>query len=241
MPSIKSTVIFFLGQALLATGSPVETEKMEKRQCPGIHVFGARETTVGPGYGSSATVVNLVISAHPGTTSEAIVYPACGGQASCGSISYANSVVQGINAVVQQVNNFHNSCPNTQLVLVGYSQNIKGGQIFDDALCGGGDPGEGYSNTAVPLSAGAVAAIKAAIFMGDPRNIHGLSYNVGSCAAQGFDARPAGFSCPSASKIKSYCDATDPYCCNGNNPATHQGYGQEYGQQALSFINSKLS
>lgn len=66
---------------------------------------------------------------------------------------------------------------------------IKGGQIFDDALCGGGDTGEGYPNTAVPISAGAVAAIKAAIFMGDPRNIHGLSYNVGTCTAQGVSIR----------------------------------------------------
>jgi acetylxylan esterase len=122
MPSIKSTITFLLGQALLVTGSPVDVEKVEKRQCPGIHVFGARETTVGPGYGSSGTVVNLIINSHPGTTAEAINYPACGGQASCGSISYGNSVVQGINAVVQQVNNFHNSCPNTKLVIVGYSQ-----------------------------------------------------------------------------------------------------------------------
>ncbi|KAL7954780.1 carbohydrate esterase family 5 protein [Trichoderma compactum] len=238
MPSVKSALAFLLGQALLSTASPVEGEIVQKRQCPGIHVFGARETTVGPGYGSSATVVNLVIAAHPGTTSEAISYPACGGQASCGGIQYNASVVAGINAVATAVNNFHNSCPDTQLVLVGYSQ---GGQIFDDALCGGGDTGEGYPNTAVPLSAGAVAAVKAAIFMGDPRNIHGLSYNVGTCTAQGFDPRPAGFVCPSASKIQSYCDAPDPYCCNGNDANTHQGYGQEYGQQALAFINSKLS
>lgn len=122
MPSVKNTITFLLGQALLATGSPVDVEKVEKRQCPKIHVFGARETTAPPGYGSSGTVVNLVISAHPGTTSEAINYPACGGQSSCGGVSYANSAFQGINAVVTAVNNFHNSCPNTQLVLVGYSQ-----------------------------------------------------------------------------------------------------------------------
>ncbi|KAL7946388.1 family 5 carbohydrate esterase [Trichoderma barbatum] len=237
MLSVKDTLTLLLCQALLAAGNPVDG-KVEKRQCPGIHVFGARETTVGPGYGSSATVVNLVIGAHPGTTSEAITYPACGGQASCGGISYANSVVAGINAVVQAVNNFHNSCPNTQLVLVGYSQ---GAQIFDNALCGGGDPGQGYPNTAVPLSAGAVAAVKAAIFMGDPRNIRGLAYNVGTCTAQGFDPRPAGFVCPSGSKVQSYCDGPDPYCCNGNDASVHQGYGQKYGQQALAFINSKLS
>lgn len=122
MPSVKNTLTLLLGQALIATGSPVDGEKFEKRQCPGIHVFGARETTVASGYGSSATVVNLVIAAYPGTTSEAINYPACGGQASCGGISYADSAVAGINAVVTAVNNFHNSCPDTQLVLVGYSQ-----------------------------------------------------------------------------------------------------------------------
>jgi acetylxylan esterase len=102
--------------------------------------------------------------------------------------------------------------------------------------------------------------IKAAIFMGDPLFKAGLSYDVGTCAAGGvslfsaallfhsvtdgeiqFDARPAGFSCPSASKIKSYCDASDPYCCNGSNAATHQGYGAEYGSQALAFVKSKLS
>lgn len=56
---------------------------------------------------------------------------------------------------------------------------------MDDALCGGGDPAEGYPNTAVPLPAAAVSAIRAAIFMGDPRYVHGLAYNVGSCQAQG--------------------------------------------------------
>ncbi|KAH8900349.1 carbohydrate esterase family 5 protein [Thozetella sp. PMI_491] len=234
-PSAKNAVFLLLGQALLATATPLE---LEKRQCPPIHVFGARETTVSQGYGSAGTVVNLILNAHAGATSEAIVYPACGGQSSCGGISYAQSVVQGTNAVATAVNNFHTSCPDTQLVLVGYSQ---GGQIMDNALCGGGDPGQGITDTSVFLSAGAVSAVKAAIFMGDPRYIYGLSYEIGTCRAQGFDPRPSGFSCPSASKIQSYCDAADPYCCNGSDAATHQGYGTEYGQAALTFVNSKLS
>jgi Cutinase len=62
---------------------------------------------------------------------------------------------------------------------------LQGGQIFDDAFCGGGDTNEGYTNTAVPLSASAVTMIKAAIFMGDPRYRYGLSYDVGTCTAQG--------------------------------------------------------
>jgi acetylxylan esterase len=141
---------------------------------------------------------------------------------------------------------------------------MKGGQIMDDAFCGGGDTNIGLSSTAIPIQASAVNMIKAAIFMGDPRHIPGLSYNVGTCQASGvrilsiypphkhlpslniadnskFAPRPSGFQCPSASKIQSYCDAADPYCCNGNNAATHQGYGTEYGQAALTFVKSKLN
>ena len=57
-----------------------------------------------------------------------------------------------------------------------------------------------------------------------------------------FDVRPAGQVCTTySSRIQSYCDASDPYCSNGSNAATHQGYGTEYGQAALNFVNSKLS
>ena len=120
-PSPKTAFLLLSTYGLLSAATPVEGDKA-KRACPGIHVFGARETTVAQGYGTSATVVNLILNAHPGATSEAIVYPACGGQSSCGGISYANSVYQGVNAVVTAVNNYHTQCPDTQLVLVGYSQ-----------------------------------------------------------------------------------------------------------------------
>ncbi|KAJ7830288.1 putative acetyl xylan esterase [Mycena olivaceomarginata] len=192
-------------------------------QCPQVHIFGARETTVPPGFGTAGPVVSSIMSAFPGSTSEAIVYPACGGQASCGSVSYASSATQGV------VNSFNSRCPTTVLVLVGYSQ---GGQIMDDAYCG-------ITNTAIPISAAAQKKIAAAIFMGDPRHIPGLSYNVGTCQASGFAPRPAGFQCPFASNIQSYCDAMDPFCCNGSNAATHQGYAVEYGSVALTFVRNK--
>jgi len=49
---------------------------------------------------------------------------------------------------------------------------------MDDAFCGGGD-------LTTPLTLAARAMIKAAIFMGDPRHIPGLPYNVGTCNAKG--------------------------------------------------------
>lgn len=51
---------------------------LESRQsCPSIHIFGARETTAPAGYGTAGVVVNLILQAFPGSTAEAIVYPAC--------------------------------------------------------------------------------------------------------------------------------------------------------------------
>ncbi|CAI7637387.1 unnamed protein product [Penicillium pancosmium] len=232
----KLLAVSFLVGGTYAT--PLDAGINRRAACPGVHVFGARETTVSPGYGSSSTVVNEVLSAYSGSTAEAISYPACGGQSSCGSVSYSSSVAQGIQAVASAVNSFNSQCPNTKLVLVGYSQ---GGEIMDAALCGGGVPNQGVTDTSVRLSSSAVNMVKAAIFMGDPLFRAGLSYDVGTCSAGGFDERPAGFTCPSASKIQSYCDASDPYCCNGSNAATHQGYGAEYGAQALTFIKSKIS
>ncbi|KAG4434175.1 carbohydrate esterase [Cadophora sp. M221] len=227
---------FALAASALAA-SAIASPLQDRAACPGVHVFGARETTASPGYGSSSTVVNKILAGYAGSTAEAISYPACGGQASCGGASYSQSVTAGVNAAVTAVNNYASSCPSTKIVLVGYSQ---GSEIFDVSLCGGGDPNQGITNTAVRFSAAAVNNIKAAIFMGDPMYHTGLPYNVGTCKAGGFDARPAGFTCPSATKIQSYCDAADPYCCNGSDAATHSGYGAEYGTAAYNFVKSKL-
>jgi len=230
----KATTLLLAGHAL---ASPLDLEDRQAA-CPKVHVFGARETTAPAGYGTAGTVVNLVLGAYSGSNAEAINYPACGGQSSCGGASYGNSALQGTAAVASAVNAYNTKCPTTQLVLVGYSQ---GGQIMDNAFCGGGDTNIGLSSTAIPIQAAAINMIKAVILMGDPRYISGLSYNVGTCTAHGFAPRPAGFSCPSAAKIKSYCDGPDPYCCTGSDANAHQQYGNKYGQQALTFIKSKIT
>src|SRR4051812_28412952 len=140
----------------VAAASPIE----ERQSCPKVHVFGARETTVAQGYGTSQGLVDQVVKAYPGATKEAIVYPACGGQSSCGGASYDSSASQGTQAVVKAVTAFNQKCPNTAIVVVGYSQ---GGQIFDNALCGGAGS---------TLTGAALKAVKAAIFMGDPHNVN---------------------------------------------------------------------
>ncbi|KAI2619438.1 hypothetical protein GGS26DRAFT_334419 [Hypomontagnella submonticulosa] len=132
--------VIALGAIVLA---PVADAAQTRRQnCPSVHIFGARETTAPPGFGSASTVVNLIQRANNGATSEPIIYPAAGGNA---------------------------------------------------------------------------------------------------YAASGFAARPVGFQCRAfESIIQAYCDAEDPFCANGNSTATHQGYGREYGEEALRFVQSRL-
>src|SRR4051794_27526104 len=103
-PTPKIAFLLMTAHSLLVSGSPVDGEAVEaavlaKRQCPSTHIFGARETTAPAGYGTAGTVVNLILGAYSGSTAEAIVYPACGGQASCGGAAYGDSARQGTAAV----------------------------------------------------------------------------------------------------------------------------------------------
>ncbi|KAI0469871.1 cutinase-domain-containing protein [Xylariaceae sp. FL0804] len=219
-----------LVSALAATGAHALSAK--RATCPSVYVFGARETTAAAGYGSTAQLVDEIVAAYPGAGSAAISYPACGGQSTCGGDSYSQSVAAGTTAVCSAVSSYAAQCPDTKIVLVGYSQ---GAEIFDNALCGNGDPNQGLSSTCSISSYN----IAAAIFMGDPKFKAGATFNVGTCSVGGFDSITT--TCGSYnSKIKSYCDSSDPYCCNGDDAATHNGYEAEYGSQALAFVQSML-
>ncbi|KAK0927937.1 hypothetical protein LTR57_003180, partial [Friedmanniomyces endolithicus] len=158
----------------------------------------------------------------------------CGGQSSCGGDSYAQSVQAGVKAVTAAVSSYASKCPSTELVYIGHSQ---GAQIGDDALCGGGDYGDGISSTAATI---AQYNFKAIIWTGDPRFVPGETFHVGSATHGGFCRSNAPADLFPSDDIQSYCDATDPYCSNGNNPATHNGYQQEYGAAALKFVKTKL-
>jgi acetylxylan esterase len=113
----------FIAPIIAAAGvSASPAEIAERQSCPSIYVFGARETTASPGYGTAGGLVNQVLAAYPGSQASAISYPACGGQSSCGGLSYDQSAQQGTSAVISAVNSLNSRCPNTQIVLIGYSQ-----------------------------------------------------------------------------------------------------------------------
>lgn len=62
---------------------------------------------------------------------------------------------------------------------------VQGAEIADNAICGGGDPAQGYTNTAALLTSGASTQLKAIIWAGNPRHSSGEPFNYGSCTAGG--------------------------------------------------------
>lgn len=117
---MKASLLAPIIAAAGVSASPAEIA--ERQSCPDIYIFGARETTAPPGYGTAGGLVNQVLSAYPGSQASAITYPACGGQSTCGGVSYDSSAQQGTTAVISAVNSLNSRCPNTQIVLIGYSQ-----------------------------------------------------------------------------------------------------------------------
>lgn len=110
---VTSALTIAAGLAI-ASSSAIE----DRASCPDIHIFGARESTVSAGYGSAKTFIDLINGAYPGSTSEAIVYPAAGGT----NAAYASSVQNGTQSIANQINSFNEKCPSARLVVVGYSQ-----------------------------------------------------------------------------------------------------------------------
>ncbi|KAI0863714.1 carbohydrate esterase family 5 protein [Xylaria cubensis] len=217
---------------LLATAVMATVGLGQREGCSDLRIFGARETTAPPGFGTAATVISLIQRSYPAASAESIIYPAAGGN------SYGASVAAGVRAVAAQTNSYFQKCPNTTLVMVGYSQ---GAQIIDDAFCGGPD-GLSLNMTRESVSAGVSRMVAAIILMGNPRHIPGRVGNIGNATVGGFAARPFGYQCPAfATSIRSYCDEADPFCAKGNSSATHQGYGQVYGQDAVDFVTRKLA
>lgn len=87
--------------------------------CPEVMVLAARETTAPPGFGTAMTLVNLILDAFPGTSAaQSIEYPAAGGA----NDVYAASVTAGISAVLTQLAVFTAQCPQSVIVMHGYSQ-----------------------------------------------------------------------------------------------------------------------
>ena len=96
---------------------PVEPQTPD---CAPIHVFAARGSGEPVGPGAMGYLATLIQIDHPGTTSEAIDYPALLDPND--PTKYAFSTHVGVSAIMWQVTSYYNRCPDSKMVLLGYSQ-----------------------------------------------------------------------------------------------------------------------
>ena len=107
----------FILIAPLLLGASLAAPLLEQRQssCAPVHIIAARGSTEAPGPGAMASLAALIQAAYPGTDLESINYPAK-------LFPYDDSSAQGTAATTSQLTNYVNACPNSKIVMIGYSQ-----------------------------------------------------------------------------------------------------------------------
>jgi hypothetical protein len=135
--------------------------------CAPVHLIVARGSFEPQGEGITASLSNAIKRALPGTTSEALVYPAV--------MPYLGSMSVGTANLKKSIAEYTEACPNSKLILIGYSQ---GGSVVMDALCSGGGRGIGPHTDGITQEQGRL--IKLALSFGEPRFQPGMPYVLGS-------------------------------------------------------------
>ncbi|KAK6199867.1 hypothetical protein LQW54_009775 [Pestalotiopsis sp. IQ-011] len=144
----------------------------QAQQCPtgsGVGMIVARASTEAPGTGIIGSVADDVAAQMPGSTITAVDYPAT-------LENYQSSEGTGVAAMTELVQNFTTSCPESKMVLMGYSQ---GAQVTMDLLCGTSETGFA-ATSAVPSD-----NVAAVVLMGDPSFTPNQTFNAGTATNPG--------------------------------------------------------
>lgn len=102
------------------TNQPMQPPESD---CSPVHIFAARGSGEPAGPGAVGQLAELIHIDNPSTSTdavEAIDYPALLDPND--PTRYAFSTHVGISAVMWQVTSYYNRCPNSKVVLLGYSQ-----------------------------------------------------------------------------------------------------------------------
>ncbi|PGH07509.1 hypothetical protein GX51_01810 [Blastomyces parvus] len=193
--------------------------------CTAITIITARGTTEDPGEGRLTTVASDIANGHEDSERIALDYPA-------DLFPYSVSLYKGIQALTGLLNTSASSCPETKVVLLGYSQ---GAHVIGNTLCGGAFAEQGIE----PSIKEKVSAI---IFMADPRHVAGKSFDAGTATRNGLLPRPDSESCDEfAPRMRSYCDSGDPVCDSGFDREVHRAVVEKYRADAVAFVNGLLA
>jgi cutinase len=176
--------------------------------CPDIEVVFARGTNEAPGLGlPGGSFVDSLRSKVGGRSvgAYAVVYPA--------TYDFL-AAAQGANDASAHIQYMMNTCPNTRLVLGGYSQ----GAAVIDVLAAVPIPGIGFTNPLPPNTPDFVAALVA---FGNPSAKLGL---------------PLTSSPVWGARSIDLCNGNDPVCGPGEDVAAHRAYAGGPSNAAANFV-----
>ncbi|OLN83435.1 Acetylxylan esterase 2 [Colletotrichum chlorophyti] len=199
----------------------------QTQACAPVNIIVARGSLEAQGAGLLGNIANTASSKIPGSVVTPLIYPAQ-------LDPYPPSVAAGVANMTTLLSEQAQQCPNTKIVLMGYSQ---GAQVSLDTLCGTSDgPNFNTTQAQAPAVGSKVAAI---VLFGDPTYIANQTFSKGTSKKNGIFPRQDFSQCQElTSRIASFCDDADLFCASGQNLTVHLGYfqKQEYIDQASSFI-----
>ena len=112
-------VFTLLFSSALAAPMILSSRQTTSTCATGVHIITTRGTTEAQGDGAIGQLSTLIQNQIPGSDDYAVVYPATG----LGNLTvYEASENAGSTAVVAAIEQYETSCPDTQIVLLGYSQ-----------------------------------------------------------------------------------------------------------------------
>ncbi|SPJ78322.1 related to acetylxylan esterase precursor [Fusarium torulosum] len=158
---------------------------------------------------------------------------------------FCDSVTEGVVNGKKQITAYNKRCPDSKLVVSGYSQ---GAQVVGDILGGGG--GVFFQDCVEEDIAGLSPKsrpgnkIVAAMVFGDTRHTVDQPFNVLSGAGKnGLFPRPADQLANLASYgdvFRNYCVETDPICAQGEEVQTHLNYFDIYSNQVAAWVKERV-
>ncbi|KAL2878794.1 hypothetical protein SGCOL_006023 [Colletotrichum sp. CLE4] len=212
----------------------------------GVHMIVARASTEQPGTGVIGAITNNIQSQVPGSDIVPVDYPAL-------LNPYQPSQKAGVTAMTKLVQDYAKACPQTKMVLMGYSQ---GAHVTADVLCGTSETGFEatepqaaditdksmfLSDTEKPLQVIDTNVVAAVVLMGDPSHVTGQPFDQGTSQKDGIFPRTKMAGCDAvSSKMASFCNSGDPFCDSGADIQVHLSYVQSDGDAATKFIMSKV-
>ncbi|ADT99134.1 cutinase family protein [Mycolicibacterium gilvum] len=223
-----------MATALAAAALPVIVPTAVSQQsCPDIDVVFARGTAEPPGVGGVGQrfVDSLRAQTFPRTVGvHAVNYPASSNFS--GGTVFKMNVVDGVRDESNHVRSVVSSCPNTKLVLGGYSQ---GAVVTALATSGVVPAGVARGAAPLPLPAAVADNVAAVVLFGTPAGWSAKKYG-----AAGIDVGAA-----YVSKALELCAPGDAVC-SGTVPTEANGPHHQYGvngmaDRAAAFAVSRLA